>query len=120
MAQEAGSTDSQVLKGVLDTVVLYALARADNYGFGLLQDIREHFEDGDTVLKEQTIYPLLHRLEARGFLDSYHRPGKRGTPRKFYRITDAGRVRLSQRTAQWRRVTALLERTVFQAEPEPA
>lgn len=109
-----------MLKGVLDTVVLHALAQADNYGFGLLQEIREHLETGGTMLKEQTIYPLLHRLESRGFLDSYHRPGQRGTPRKFYRITEAGRDRLSQRTAQWRHVTALLERTVFRAEPEPA
>lgn len=110
----SGRSDREVVKGVLDAVVLHALARGDNYGFGLLQEIRQRVQgEEQSLLKEQSVYPLLHRLESRGLLESYHRPGQRGTPRKFYRVTDAGRALLDERTEQWRRVVALLNETVL-------
>ena len=116
MAKRSVANDSQVLKGLLDTLVLDVLRTADNYGFGILQKIGEHLDGEDGVLKEQTIYPLLHRLESKGYVESYHQPGKRGTPRKYYRITDTGRARLAERISQWRRISDLLDRTVLSRE----
>jgi DNA-binding PadR family transcriptional regulator len=40
-------------------------------------------------------------------------PGDRGSPRKYYRLTPSGRKFLERRVVEWRRVTALLGRTVF-------
>ena len=117
MARHRGS-DGQVLKGLLDTLVLDVLRREDDYGFGILQKIGAHLEEDAGVLKEQTIYPLLHRLEAKGYVESYHRPGKRGTPRKYYRITESGRARLAERTSQWRQIADLLAKTVLKPQAD--
>jgi PadR family transcriptional regulator, regulatory protein PadR len=110
--------DGQVLKGLLDTLVLDALREADNYGFGVLQRLGEHLDGEQGVLKEGTLYPLLHRMEARGFVEAYYRPGDRGTPRKYYRITRAGRDQLDERVTEWRRVVVLLQRTVLRQGDE--
>jgi PadR family transcriptional regulator, regulatory protein PadR len=107
-------TDGQVLKGLLDTLVLRILEESDNYGFGILQRLRELLDGKDDVLRDATLYPLLHRLEARGFVESYFEPGERGTPRKYYRITDDGRIQLDERTADWRRVVRILQKTIFE------
>lgn len=105
-----------MLKGLLDTLVLDVLCRGDDYGFGILQKIGGYLEDGHGVFKEQTIYPLLHRLEANGYVESYHRPGNRGTPRKYYRITEPGRARLAERTSQWRQIADLLAKTILKPQ----
>ncbi|MGE0867485.1 MAG: PadR family transcriptional regulator [Kofleriaceae bacterium] len=106
-------SDGQVLKGLLDTLVLDALSDGDDYGFGLLERLGGALEDQELMLRETTLYPLLHRLEERGFIDSYHVPGDKGRPRRYYRLTADGRSHLAERVAEWRRVDRLLDRTLF-------
>jgi PadR family transcriptional regulator, regulatory protein PadR len=113
-----GKGDGQALKGLLDMLVLDVLSESDNYGYGILQRIGDHLDGDEGPLKERTLYPLLHRMEAKGFVDSYYQPGKRGTPRKYYRITKAGRGLLGERIEEWRRIVRLLERTVLPREEE--
>ena len=111
-SERSERVDGQLLKGLLDTLVLNVLAKGDNYGFGILQTVGEQLAD-DTLLKDATLYPLLHRLEARDFVEFYFQPGQRGTPRKYYRITAAGRAQLRERVGEWQRVAAILEKTIF-------
>jgi PadR family transcriptional regulator PadR len=103
----------EVLKGLLDALVLGVLAQSDNYGFGILQALAAQLDGDDTLLKDATLYPLLHRLESRKLVDSYFEPGERGTPRKYYRITKAGRALLQSRMIAWRRVAAILGKTLL-------
>lgn len=107
------STDEQILKGLLDTLVLYALLTGPNYGFGIREQLERQLGSGADIIKEATLYPLLHRLERKGLLASHHEPGERGSPRKYYRLTQDGRVFLERRVAEWRRVSTLLQRTVL-------
>lgn len=107
------STDEQILKGLLDTLVLHALQAGPNYGFGIREQLDRQFGNDADIIKEATLYPLLHRLERKGLLASHHEPGERGSPRKYYRLTPEGRVFLERRIAEWRRVAALLQRTVL-------
>lgn len=109
--------DGQVLKGLLDTLVLGVLNEGDDYGFGILQKIGERIGDS-LVLKEATLYPLLHRLEEKAFVECYWRPGQRGTDRKYYRIKDGGRSHLAERVGEWKKVAAILTRTVFEYEKQ--
>jgi PadR family transcriptional regulator PadR len=113
MSERGERTDGQVLKGLLDALVLTVLGEGENYGFGILQRVTDQLEGDDTLLRDATLYPLLHRLEAKGFVESYFQPGQRGTPRKYYRITDDGRAQLRDRVAEWQRVKAILEKTIF-------
>jgi PadR family transcriptional regulator, regulatory protein PadR len=96
------STDEQILKGLLDTLVLHVLQAGPNYGFGIREQLDQQFGTDADIIKEATLYPLLHRLERKGLLASHHEPGDRGSP--------------DQRVAEWRRVAALLQRTIFQTE----
>ena len=84
------STDEQILKGLLDTLVLHALQAGPNYGFGIREQLDRQFGNDADIIKEATLYPLLHRLERKGLLASHHEPGERGSPRKYYRLTELG------------------------------
>ncbi len=106
-------TDGQVLKGLLDTLVLSVLQQEDNYGFGILQAVRDRLGNEGSILRDATLYPLLHRLESKFFVKSYFKPGDRGTPRKYYRITENGEAHLASRTVEWKRVVEILQSTIF-------
>lgn len=110
--------NDQILKGLLDTLVLDVLLGGPNYGFGILQGLHERMGEDARMLKESTLYPLLHRLEKRELLTSYRQPGERGTPRKYYQITALGESVLTSRIQEWRRVAHLLNRTVLARHQE--
>lgn len=112
----AKNDTDQILKGVLDALVLNVLQAQANYGFGIKEALREQLGDDAEVVKEATLYPLLHRLERKELVLSYRQPGARGTPRKYYKITQAGKAYLQQQTKAWRQVFSLLERTIFVKE----
>lgn len=110
--------NEQILKGLLDTLVLDALCAGPNYGFGILQNLRERMGEDAAIFKESTLYPLLHRLEKRELLTSFRQPGQRGTPRKYYQITALGKTYLASRVEEWRRVALLLQRTILENPKE--
>ncbi|MEA5446590.1 helix-turn-helix transcriptional regulator [Gammaproteobacteria bacterium AB-CW1] len=116
MVNNATKSDGQILKGLLDTLVLDVLRQGPNYGFGIRERLRSRLGEDAALVKEATLYPLLHRLEARGLLDAYHEPGQRGRPRKYYRLTLEGAAFLEGRIREWRRIAALLGRTVLNTE----
>ncbi|TWT21068.1 PadR family transcriptional regulator [Luteimonas marina] len=109
--------DEQILKGLLDALVLDALRAGPNYGFGIREQLHRRLGPDADILKEATLYPLLHRLERNGLLASHHEPGERGSPRKYYRLTPEGRDFLQRRIHEWTRVSALLQRTLLTPGP---
>ncbi|MCP1727403.1 PadR family transcriptional regulator PadR [Natronospira proteinivora] len=120
MMKKQNASDGQILKGLLDTLVLDVLSNEPDYGFGIRQQLQLRLGEDAGLVKEATLYPLLHRLEARGLLDSYREPGSRGSPRKYYRLTTDGEAFLAGRIVEWRRIAALLERTVLRSGSEPS
>lgn len=106
-------TDEQILKGLLDTLVMDVLREGPNYGFGIRERLDRHLGADADMVKEATLYPLLHRLERKGLLASHHEPGDRGSPRKYYRLTPDGDAFLARRIGEWARVAALLQRTLL-------
>ena len=110
---------AQVLKGLLDALVLQALSTADSYGFAIHQAITERMQEDGDLFRESALYPLLHRLEARGFVEPYWKPGNRGTDRKYYRITKSGTDHLKERIEDWLKVARILERTILEGKGVP-
>ena len=98
-------------KGTLPTLILEALVREPSHGYRIAQSIRERSQ-GVLDFKEGTLYPALHKLESEGMIESSEGI-ENGRPRRYYRITEAGRGVLSRDRAEWRElakaVTLLLD-----------
>ncbi|MGI6669959.1 MAG: PadR family transcriptional regulator [Acetivibrionales bacterium] len=82
--------DPQMKKGLLDACVLHVLQKNDTYGYKLTQEIT-----GLLDTSESALYPVLRRLEAQGFLETYSAEYS-GRLRRYYRITAAGISRLKE------------------------
>jgi PadR family transcriptional regulator PadR len=84
----------------LQYCVLSLLADEERYGFDLVRGLAEM--DG-MVTREGTIYPLLSRLRRDGLVESTWRESSSGPPRRYYRLTEAGRAALEGFRLEWRR-----------------
>ncbi len=91
---------SELIKGTLKTIVLSLLAkRGRMYGYEITQCVKEE-TDGKIQLTEGALYPLLHRLEAEGLLETEKENiGKR--VRKYYRLTESGNAEASSLVAEF-------------------
>ena len=101
-----GSTDkmlAQMRRGAIEYCVLALLREQDRYGLELARTLAE--ADG-LVTSEGTVYPLLTRLRTLGLVDSEWVESDSGHPRKYYRLTDAGRSRALAMTRIWARFSA--------------
>ena len=81
--------DIQLKKGVLELCVLYAISNGESYGYKIISDLQ-----GIIDISESTIYPILKRLEAGGFLTT-RTAEHSGRLRRYYKITVPGLQKLS-------------------------
>ena len=95
----------QLRKGCLELAVLGCLWTGKQYGLEILRGLER---DSDLVLSEGTVYPLLARLKTDGLLESEWVEADAGHPRKYYRLTAAGRRHAMQRARLWSRFSASL------------
>lgn len=88
--------------GTVSLALLAAVAQASEPLYGYL--IAKRLENLEGVLsgKQSALYPVLRNLEAAGLLESFVEPSVSGPPRRYYRITPAGRVTLREWAAAWR------------------
>jgi len=88
--------------GTAALVLLRVLDRADSpmYGYQIAKLI-EHETRNVPIMKQGALYPVLRSLESGGLLESEVEPSVSGPPRRYYRITDAGRSTLAQWTDIW-------------------
>jgi PadR family transcriptional regulator, regulatory protein PadR len=91
---------AQMRRGTLQYCVLALLAGEERYGFDLVRALAE--VDG-MVTSEGTIYPLLSRLRRDGLVESTWSESPSGPPRRYYRLTKAGRTALADFEREWSR-----------------
>ena len=100
------------LQGTLDMLILQTLRWGSQHGYGISQAIRagsgEAFQ-----LETGSLYPALHRLEKRGWIESEWRTSDNNQRAKYYGLTPDGRKQLSAEHARWNQfvgaVTALMK-----------
>lgn len=98
---------SQIKRGTLEYCVLLLIARRERYGYEIISRLERH---PVLAVTESTIYPLLRRLLREGFLTSAWRESAEGLPpRKYYTITDKGRVYLDAMNAGWGGLVSAIE-----------
>ena len=90
----------QFKKGVLNLCVLVLLDKQDRYGYELVQKISDQI-----AISEGSVYPLLRRLTKDGYFTTYLQESTEGPPRKYYKLTDTGRVYLHEQLAEWKNFT---------------
>jgi PadR family transcriptional regulator PadR len=102
------------LNGVPELLVLQLLARRAMYGYELVRAIEQSSQQ---VLEfgEGCIYPVLHRLETDGNLES-RRETVGGRNRVVYRLTADGRKRLRTRVAAWRSIVGAVDQVLQGAQ----
>src|SRR5262245_43016308 len=99
----------QLRKGSLELAVLAILWDGKLYG---LEILRRLAEGSDLVVPEGTVYPLLSRLKADGWVASEWVEAEAGHPRKYYHLTPAGRRRALEMARGWSAFAARLDRIV--------
>ncbi|GHO48187.1 PadR family transcriptional regulator [Ktedonospora formicarum] len=89
---------TQLLKGTLDMCLLATIAQRPCYGYEMVQRLAQQ---GLSLVSEGSIYPLLSRLQQRGYLEGYLVPSTDGPPRKYYRLLPKGAEQLAEWQAEW-------------------
>ena len=89
--------------GLVGLVLLAVLEQAgeDLYGYQIAKRLQD-FADGSPPVKQGALYPVLRQLSANGLLASRIVPSYAGPPRRYYRITEAGRTTLAEWRGIWR------------------
>ena len=90
--------EAQLRKGALEMAALASLWQGRLYGLEIIRFLESHSR---LVLAEGTIYPILNRLKAEGMLTSDWVEAEAGHPRKYYALTEPGRIRLRQMAEAW-------------------
>jgi len=90
-------------------LVLSILKQGDSYGYAIIQRVRE-LSDGELQWADGMLYPILHRLEKKGLIESYTGQAESGRKRKYYRLKPEGSEALIEQRAQWNRLHSLLMR----------
>src|SRR5579862_326775 len=96
----------QLRKGCLELAILASLWKERLYGLELLRALET---ESNLVITEGTVYPLLSRLRNEGLLDSEWVEAELGHPRKYYRLTSAGRRKALMMARIWSRFSAKLD-----------
>ncbi len=90
-------------------LILTLLRRGDSYGYEIIQNVRA-LSDGELEWKEGMLYPLLHRLDQSGLIESYQGVADSGRSRKYYRLLPAGEQQLLEQRRGLESVMNFLDR----------
>lgn len=99
--------------GIASLVLLGVLEQSAEpmYGYQIAKLLDEY--SGDMAfMKQGALYPVLHSLEGSGLLESRVEPSVAGPPRRYYRITEAGRAALASWRGIWEQMRSFVDRTI--------
>jgi transcriptional regulator len=96
-----------LLQGTLDLLILKAVSLGPLHGYGVLLRIQQ-ISGQALVIQQGSLYPALYRLEAQGLIASDWGESDNNRKAKFYRLTNAGRVRFGEETEKWNRMAGIM------------
>jgi PadR family transcriptional regulator PadR len=107
---------SDLFTGSLDLLVLKAVSWGPMHGYAIGRWIRQSSSEALTV-QEGALYPALHRLERKGFLDEEWGLTDTNREAKFYRLTAAGRTHLRNEITRWQSYSRVMTTVLAAARP---
>jgi transcriptional regulator len=96
--------DLDLLRGTLDLLLLKTLSWGPMHGLGVVRWI-EGVSHQRLQIEEGALYPALHRMEQKGWLEAEWGITEKNRKAKFYRLTRAGRAQLAAELSKWSRYT---------------
>lgn len=106
--------NKELLKGSTVILILKLLERKPMYGYEMIKDM-ENISSGVFRFKEGTLYPILHSLEVSGMVDAYWSDAQGNRPRKYYRLTDEGRLQFEEKRREWVVFRSAVEKVLGEA-----
>ena len=103
-----------LLPGTVDLLILRTLQREPLHGWAISERIQQISEDVLQV-NQGSLYPALHRLEHRGWIEAEWAVSELGRRARYYRLTTAGRRRLAVETREWERMSNAIGRVMKHA-----
>jgi transcriptional regulator len=97
-----------LVQGTLDLLVLRTLTSGPMHGYAIATAVRECTR-GELSIEDAALYQSLHRLDRQRLVDAEWGPSENNRRARFYTLTAAGRRRLREETANWRRYARAVE-----------
>jgi DNA-binding PadR family transcriptional regulator len=95
--------DKELIAASTEPLILSLLARQENYGYELIQQVRR-LSEGEIEWTDGMLYPVLHRMERKGLIKARWVVVENGRKRKYYSIKPHGQDALKKRREQWNAV----------------
>jgi PadR family transcriptional regulator len=102
---------SDLPQGTLDLLILTIVANEPQHGYAIAQRLRQMSREVIQV-RQGSLYPALHRLERRAWIEADWGTSENNRRAKYYRLTSLGRKQLAEERASWQRFTLAVERVL--------
>lgn len=99
--------DTEILRGTLDVILLRALVMGPVHGYAISRWIRERTGE-ELIIEEGALYPALHRLERKGWVEATWGFSENNRKAKYYQLTARGRRQLRLEAQSWERYVRLI------------
>lgn len=106
-----GQKHSDLLRGTLDLLVLKAISLEPLHGVAISRRITQ-ITTGAYRVSFGSLFPALHRMEERGWVEAEWRSSENNRRAKYYRLTSAGRAQLKAEERQWNQVVKIMAAAV--------
>jgi len=100
-----------LIRGTVDLLILTALSDGERHGYAVSEWIQAATE-GTLLVEEGTLYPALHRLEAKGWIEAEWGLSENNRKAKYYALTAAGRAQLQREEEAWDRYAAAVAKAL--------
>ncbi|MGH9377836.1 MAG: PadR family transcriptional regulator [Terriglobia bacterium] len=106
-----GEKRADLLRGTLDLLVLKAISLEPLHGVAISRRITQ-ITQGAFQVSFGSLFPALHRMEGRGWVEAEWRSSDNNRRAKYYRLTSTGRAQLKAEERQWSRVVKIMTAAV--------
>ena len=101
----------ELVQGTLDMLILRTLQWGPQHGHGIKVAIRASSDEA-LQIDHGSLYPALHRLERKGWIDADWKVSDKNQRAKYYRLTPAGRKQLAAEQSRWNRIVDVIARVM--------
>jgi transcriptional regulator len=101
-----------VVRGTLDVLILKTVSWGRMHGYAITEAILRQTEDA-LLVEEGALYPALHRMEAKGWIEAEWGLSDNNRRAKYYRLTPDGRRRLREEMKTWAHYTEAVNKVLF-------